>query len=192
MKITPTSLACLMAASTLALAAEAQTPGAGPYFKEQDISESALIDALTPAEPTIRTRSIRIRPNSAAGAGDMAATAPAKNSEASLLITFETNSADLTERARAALDVVGRALASDRLAEFEFSVEGHADPRGSSDQNLRLSQLRAESVVNYLVAAHSLPRERLHAVGKGDRNLADPSNPAAEENRRVTIKTVVK
>ncbi len=193
MKLTLATLACLIGASTISFGACGQTPGAGPFFKEKDVSESALIDALTPAEaePTIRTRSIRIRPNTTA---PNPATAPvqAKRSEASLLITFETNSADLTDKARSALDVVARALSSDRLADFEFSVEGHADPRGISEQNLRLSQLRAESVVNYLVSAHNVPRDRLRAIGKGDHELANPSDPAAEENRRVTIKTVVR
>jgi outer membrane protein OmpA-like peptidoglycan-associated protein len=171
--------------------ANAQAP-AGTLFKEKDVTESGLIDALTP-EPAVRTRSIKVRPNSSASpAPQAAAPEPAKKAEASLLITFETGSAELTPRAKVALDKVGRALNSEQLAEFEFSVEGHADPRGGSEANLKLSQSRAESVVDYLANAHNVPRNRLHAVGKGAQELMNPSVPSAEENRRVTIKTVLK
>lgn len=54
---------------------------------------------------------------------------------------------------------------------------------------MRLSQARAESVVNYLVS-RSVTRERLEAVGKGETELAKPDNPEAAENRRVKIRTV--
>ena len=182
--------AAAIALSMLLGAAHAQPqPSNGVLFKEKDVNEAALIEALTP-EPTVRTRSIKVRPNSPSP--QAAAPEQPKRAEASLLITFETNSAELTPRARAALDQVGRALNSQQLLEFEFSVEGHADPRGGHDLNLKLSQARAESVVDYLVGTHNVPRQRLNAVGKGDHELLNPASPAAAENRRVTIRTVLK
>lgn len=151
-----------------------------PVMKEGQVSESALIDALAPDQP-IRTRSIRVmRDNPAPGV------AP-KPASASLLITFDTNSANLTPSARQSLDVVGQALASDKLASFRFAIEGHADPRGVAAANLKLSQLRAESVRNYLVNTKNIDRARLEAVGKGDMELLNKSNREAPENRRVTI-----
>ena len=176
----PTVLAALVAAfSFLVPQALAQV---GTVFKEKDLSEAALVDALTP-EPTLRLRSIRVAPSADA--------TPAQAPAASLLITFQTNSAELTPDSRAALDVVGRALSSERLASFAFEVDGHADPRGASDLNLRLSQARADSVVEYLVRQHGLRRDRLNPVGKGESELANPAVPAAPENRRVTIKTML-
>jgi OOP family OmpA-OmpF porin len=145
-------------------------------LKGQDLTEAALIEALTP-DPV--TRSIRVQPN---------APAP-KPASASLLITFETNSAELSRQARQQLDVVGRALQDDKLADFRFSIEGHADPRGGSELNQRLSQARAESVRQYLVRNHGVGEERLSAIGKGDRELFNQKNPVAPENRRVTIVT---
>jgi OOP family OmpA-OmpF porin len=41
-----------------------------------------------------------------------------------------TNSANLTPAARESLDVVGQALASEKLQTYRFAIEGHADPRG--------------------------------------------------------------
>ena len=113
-----------------------------------------------------------------------------KKASASLLITFETDSAALTPAAQASLDVVARALQADRLASFNFSIEGHADPRGPAEHNMALSQSRAESVVDYLVGRHSIVRERLRPIGKGETELANPARPAAPENRRVTITTL--
>jgi len=138
-----------------------------------------LVDALTPKAP-MRTRSIKVLRDET---GLPAAAQP----KVSLLITFETNSATLTARSRQSLDVVGQALASGKLAPFRFAIEGHADPRGSSTANLKLSQLRAESVRAYLVDTMRIDATRLDAVGKGDREPMNKASIDAPENRRVTI-----
>ena len=148
-------------------------------LKGREITESALIDALTPeagATQTRRMRSIRVGPDLKASA--------------SLLITFETDSEVLAPQAKSSLDVVARALASDKLADFRFLVEGHADPRGGHEHNMQLSQARAESVVNYLSAKHGISRERLKPEGKGDTELRNTVKIDAAENRRVTIKRI--
>ena len=175
---------------------------AEPILRGKDINERNLIEALSPApggaiegEPDVRTRSIKVmRDSPTAKPGEAAvksaARATDKKASASLLITFETNSSELTSQARSALDVVGKALQNDKLAEFKFAIEGHADPRGSDDLNFRLSQARAESVVDYLASAHNIDRERLRPVGKGSTELANTQRADAPENRRVTITTL--
>ena len=79
---------------------------------------------------------------------------------------------------------------ADRLARFKFSIEGHADPRGASDSNQRLSEERAEAVRQYLVQTKNIESERLQSVGKGDKEPLNVNDPAAPENRRVTIRRV--
>ena len=153
-------------------------------FKDKEVNESALIDALTPS-PKFRTRSLTIAPDGAAAA------APAKRAMASMLITFESNSADLKPQAKKLLDELGKAMQSDKLAKFRFEIEGHADPRGAEQANLELSQRRAESVASYLAEAHRVGRERLKPVGKGQSEPINVSQPDAPENRRVTVKTVI-
>jgi OmpA-OmpF porin, OOP family len=167
-------------------------------LREGQVTQQALIDALAPAakpadgaasgaDDGVRTRSWKpgVRPAAAAAAGTAAAAAqPAR---ASILVTFVTNSADLTGNAKKALDVLASAMKSERLASVRFTIEGHADPRGSEDLNLKLSQARAESVRGYLMGSHGLAAERVNAVGKGSSALMKPSEPAAPENRRVTI-----
>lgn len=171
-------------AAALPLVATAQ---AGRVFRGNDISEPALIEALKP-NVAVKTRSIRVRPAEGGTPTDAAAQlADAPRPSASLLITFQTNSAELTPRAMESLDVVGRALRSDQLQEFRFEIQGHADPRGADALNDRLSQARANSVLRYLTQQRGVDERRLSAIGKGSRELANPSNPAAQENRRVTI-----
>jgi OmpA-OmpF porin, OOP family len=170
-------VAALACAPAMAQTAEAEKE---KVMKQGEVSESSLIDALT---PPIRTRSWK--PGVAAG-GTAAAAAPA-TAKASILVTFVTNSAALTPDAKKALDVLAGAMKSDKLASVKFTIEGHADPRGNEEANLKLSQSRAESVRDYLTASHGLAAERVNAVGKGSSALMKPSEPAAPENRRVTI-----
>jgi outer membrane protein OmpA-like peptidoglycan-associated protein len=145
---------------------------------EQSLTPAAVLDALDPT--AVRARSLRI---DATGRPAI----PVRAS-ASLLVTFDTNSTELTDTARRQLDIVASALRNDRLVEYRFTVEGHADPRGSAETNLKLSQGRAESVKRYLIGA-GVAEERLVAEGRGDREPMLPAQPAAPENRRVTFVT---
>jgi OOP family OmpA-OmpF porin len=176
MTITITSRSLLLlATAVVSLAASGQSP---EVLKGDAITESALVEALTPSSPPVLTRSID------RNAATAAAPKPAK---AALLITFETNATVLTADAKRELDIVGRALNTSRLTSFNFVIEGHADPRGSAERNLRLSAGRAEAVKQYLVQNQSVSAERLQAIGKGDREPLNTNNPAAPENRRVTF-----
>jgi OmpA-OmpF porin, OOP family len=161
-------------------------------LREGQVTRDALIEALAPpaaasaAEGGVRSRSFRPAMRPAAAAGGTAAAA-AQPGRASILVTFVTGSADLTTDAKRALDVLAAAMKSEKLAAVRFTIEGHADPRGSDELNLKLSQSRAESVRGYLMASHGLAAERIEAVGKGSSALMNPSVPSAPENRRVTI-----
>lgn len=166
---------CVIAAALPAVGQE------GPVLKEGQVDADKLIEALAPPPP-VRTRSLQIvREDSESREGS------ARPAKVSLLITFDTNSANLTSSAKQSLDVVGQALASEKLGADRFAIEGHADPRGNSASNFRLSQLRAQSVRDYLVNTMNIDRSRLDAIGKGDRELMNKDNPLAPENRRVTI-----
>lgn len=185
------ALCALLAAGGPALAQE-------KVLREGQVTQQALIDALAPPSAAAsapegegqsdapRTRGFRpmVRP-AATVAGTAAASA--QPGRASILVTFITNSSDLTSTAKGALDVLASAMKSERLAAVKFTIEGHADPRGSDELNMKLSQARAESVREYLINKHGLAGDRVNAVGKGSSALMKPSEPAAPENRRVTI-----
>jgi outer membrane protein OmpA-like peptidoglycan-associated protein len=152
----------VMLSSALSLPASGQST---EVLQGSQITKAALVGALIP-----RDRSF----------------GPSKQS---ILITFETNSTELTPEARRSLDVVGQALNDNQLIEYKFIIEGHADPRGSAEWNQQLSEGRADAVRQYLVQNQNVSDKRLHAVGKGANEPLNQANPAAPENRRVTIVT---
>lgn len=174
------------AALSLFMASAAQAQAQAPVMKGSEVNENALVQALTIEGP-------------AAAEGATRGFKPAKPGEtppkagpgkASLLITFPTDSTELTPETQTILDVLARAVQSDALAGFSFKVEGHADARGDAERNQQLSQLRAEAVVDYLISRHGILAERLKAVGKGSSEPLNTARIDAPENRRVTIVTV--
>ncbi len=79
---------------------------------------------------------------------------------------------------------------------INIEIGSHTDSRGSDEYNLKLSQARAESVVNYLTQK-SIARERLQAKGYGETrpvNNCVNNIPCTEDehmkNRRTTFRVV--
>ena len=138
---------------------------------------------------SFRTRSFKLAKPHASPSKGPAKTAKASAS-ASLMITFETDSARLTSESKLILGNLGAALASEKLASFKFNIEGHADSRGDAGHNLKLSEERAQMVRQYLISQHQIDGARLIALGKGDAEQLNPGNPAAPENRRVRVVTI--
>ena len=181
-------MATLLAANAWGQAQPATAPA--PVLSNAQVTEDILVDALA-IEPMVSeevasgaTRGFRpaVRPGAAPAK-------PAAPGKASLLITFATGSAELSAATIQVLQTVAKALQSDRLAGFAFRIEGHADPRGSAELNLKLSEERAQSVVAYLTGKLGVLPDRLQPVGKGATELLNPQQPDAAENRRVTIVT---
>jgi outer membrane protein OmpA-like peptidoglycan-associated protein len=101
-------------------------------------------------------------------------------------VLFDFDSARLKHGAGIILEPLLAMLQADRA--LHVDVEGNADWVGSDAYNLRLSRRRAQAVVEWLVA-HGIARERLNAVGYGERQPI-ASNRTAEgraQNRRVEV-----
>ena len=75
-----------------------------------------------------------------------------------------------------------------RLEDLRFEIAGHTDARGSEQMNQLLSQRRAASVVEFLTQGYSIAPDRLEAVGYGEAQLADRTDPASGKNRRVEVR----
>jgi len=105
-----------------------------------------------------------------------------------LPIFFEFNSTTLRPEAHALLDKVGAALASDELATFRFSVEGHTDSVGSEGFNDQLSRDRAAAVKTYLLA-RGVPEDRLSTIGHGETTpvASNQTDGGRQRNRRVEV-----
>jgi outer membrane protein OmpA-like peptidoglycan-associated protein len=102
-------------------------------------------------------------------------------------IGFELNSAVLNARGKEFLNNLGAALSDQAFANARILLEGHADATGSESHNLDLSQRRANAVRQFLVDVWSLPAANVTAVGKGEGDLLDKSNPESGSNRAVVI-----
>ena len=100
-------------------------------------------------------------------------------------VNFATNKAVLTMHAKGVLEEAVTLLKhTDDV--IDVRVEGHTDSRGSDAYNMKLSQDRARSVVNYLVS-RGVKRSSLVAVGMGERSpiASNTSKEGQAANRRV-------
>ncbi len=107
-------------------------------------------------------------------------------------INFKKNSAEITgKQSFEVLDVVASVLAANPGIHIE--VQGHTDDTGSKENNIELSQKRAESVVGYLVTKGIDPA-RLVPKGYGpDVPIADNATKQGKaQNRRVEFHVIPK
>lgn len=104
-------------------------------------------------------------------------------------VNFAFDDATVREQDRAALDRFAQVVQR-HYAGAKITVEGFADPAGSTRYNQQLSQRRAESVRDYLASA-GLTANELQAVGYGEARQvvrgAQRDDPGAEQNRRVVF-----
>ena len=80
-------------------------------------------------------------------------------------VFYEFDKADLTPESTESLDRLVKLLEENPNVTIELS--SHCDYRGNDQYNMGLSQRRAESVVNYLIA-HGIAKDRLSPVGYGE------------------------
>src|SRR6185436_17305964 len=107
-------------------------------------------------------------------------------------VTFRVNSAILSPEAKQQLD----GLAEKALAAKGYMIEvaGHTDSTGSDAKNFRLSQARAEAVVQYLAVAHKIPLRRFvtpMGYGKTESVADNTTSSGRQQNRRVDVKMIV-
>ena len=116
-----------------------------------------------------------------------------KNVEVKLSnIYYDFNKWDIRPDAAKVLDTLVVML--NENPNIKVEIGSHTDSRGSDSQNLNLSQKRAQSVVNYLVA-HGIDTKRLTAKGYGETHLVnncsngvDCTEEQHQQNRRTTFK----
>jgi len=103
-------------------------------------------------------------------------------------IYFETAKATLLPESETSLNEAGDAL--ERFPDLEIEVQGHTDTRGTAKYNQRLSQARAESVRDYLLAHFHLKPGNYTAKGYGESQpeTRERNEEELTRNRRVILK----
>ena len=103
-------------------------------------------------------------------------------------VFFATNKSTLTTASRDTLRK--QAAWMRKKSDLSFTIEGHADERGTREYNLALGERRANAVKDYLMT-YGISGDRLSVISYGkERPVNSGSNPLAwSQNRRsVTVK----
>jgi OmpA-OmpF porin, OOP family len=87
---------------------------------------------------------------------------------------------------------VADALSDLKLLSFGFLIVGHMDSTGRREDNLTLSQRRAESFRDVLVTTFKISPKRIQAIGLGEEQLLDAEHPKAAVNQQIQIVAVRK
>jgi len=98
-------------------------------------------------------------------------------------VFFETDSTELTTQARTTLDKQAQWLA--QYGSYAFTIEGHADERGTREYNIALGARRAQTVRDYL-AARGIQPSRMRTVSLGKERPVAVCNDIScwSQNRR--------
>ena len=102
-------------------------------------------------------------------------------------IFFETDSTQLTPQAVATLDKQAQWL--QRYNRYTFTIEGHADERGTREYNIALGARRAQTVRDYL-ASRGVSTQRMRIISYGKERPVAVCNDIScwSQNRRaVTV-----
>jgi outer membrane protein OmpA-like peptidoglycan-associated protein len=101
-------------------------------------------------------------------------------------VLFRTGSAEITPEIAHQIQVLAQAVA--KSPALKVRVDGYADPRGTVDANLKLSQARADAVRDLFLAA-GINDEVLevNAYGKSQSVAADDDGYALERRVRLTL-----
>ena len=102
-------------------------------------------------------------------------------------VYFASGRATIQSRSYGLLDDVASVL-NEYASIKKVQIEGHTDSQGNDESNMRLSQDRAQAVVDYL-KSHGVDEARLVAKGFGETTPIDTNDTSAgrANNRRVAI-----
>ena len=102
-------------------------------------------------------------------------------------VFFESDSSELTPQARETLDKQAQWL--NQYNRYAFTIEGHADERGTREYNIALGARRAQAAREYL-ASRGVSAQRMHTISYGKERPVAVCNDIScwSQNRRaVTV-----
>jgi outer membrane protein OmpA-like peptidoglycan-associated protein len=109
-------------------------------------------------------------------------------------VFFDSGKSALRKESNVELDKLYKFIAAQKNVKIE--VGGHTDNKGKPEENLKLSQLRAEAVVQYLITK-GINRGIITAQGYGDTQplapntlKGKPNTKGMQQNRRVEFKVL--
>jgi OOP family OmpA-OmpF porin len=107
-------------------------------------------------------------------------------------IQFDDDAAVVRPDSYRVLGRIADTLTHPSLLGYKFLIVGHTVSTGRRDNNLTLSQRRADVIRDVLVNTFKISSKRLQAVGLGEEQLLDSARPAAQVNQGLHLMTVGK
>jgi outer membrane protein OmpA-like peptidoglycan-associated protein len=107
-------------------------------------------------------------------------------------VQFDPDSAIVRPQSYQTLGVIADALVRAAMLPYGILIVGRTESTGRRDNNLTLSQRRADSIRDVLVTTFKISSKRLQALGLGEEQLQDANQPASIVNRQVQIVTIAK
>ena len=108
----------------------------------------------------------------------------------SIEVLFDADSPIIRPDSYRTLGRIADALQNPALLAYGFLIVGHTESAGRRDNNLTLSQRRADAIRDVLVTTFKVSSKRLQAVGLGEEQLRDTARPAAPVNQRIQVISV--
>lgn len=107
-------------------------------------------------------------------------------------ITFDTGSWDIRPDQAAKLQPIAEGImrAIQKNPNEVYLIEGHTDAVGSPEDNLSLSDRRAQAVAEVLTEQFQVPPENMIPQGYGEQNLKVDTQGSEERNRYVSVRRV--
>jgi peptidoglycan-associated lipoprotein len=102
-------------------------------------------------------------------------------------VFFDTNSSDLSAQARETLDKQAQWL--NHYSQYDFTIEGHTDERGTREYNLGLGARRAQVVRDYLIS-QGVSAQRIRTISYGKERpvaVCDDESCWSQNRRAVTV-----
>ena len=107
-------------------------------------------------------------------------------------VAFDPDSALIRPQSYQIIGRVADALSDPKLLPYAFLVINHTEATGRRDDNLTLSQRRADSIRAVLAGSFKISPTRLQALGLGEEQLKDSARPASLANAGTQIVSIGK
>lgn len=151
-----------------------------PEITEEDLADESVPESLQTA--TITGPDSQAREKTPPKAAEM-------HTGSAVVIFFEQNSNELTDKALQKLDRVYEILVEN--FEVPITINGYSDSIGAASYNEMISEIRANAVKSYLIGRGIAP-SRMTALGHGAQNFiaSNKTSEGRRMNRRVEIEII--
>lgn len=150
-----------------------------PVIPPQDSFDYRFVKALLAQNQTAQTEAAKPQASFTEAARDKATATPAAVTKP-VTVGFASGAAELTKRAMKTIDDEMVPFIENNGSAY-FEISGNTDSVGAAGTNLRLSQQRANAVVDYLVKQWEFDRKRFKIVGNGSDKPLCPEASASTE-----------